>query len=118
MEHFKKLQWVDFDESQLDEFVKQGFSFVYFMQDGSHIKIGKSNNPFRRLKGVQTGNPRRVDLLRILPTAHPKKEEAFWKKAFEENRVRGEWFELSESMWEFLVTGYLPHSIWKNYFTK
>ena len=118
MEHFKKLPWIDFDEKQLQDFMNQGFSFVYFMQDGNHIKIGKSNNPFRRLKGVQTGNPRKVELLRIVPTLSPKYEEAFWKKCFEEYRVRGEWFVLSEPMWEFLVTGYLPNSIWKNYFIK
>ena len=41
-------------------------TFVYFISDGNLIKIGKSDNPEKRLYTMQTGNGRKLKLLKSI----------------------------------------------------
>ena len=57
------------------------------------VKIGRSLNPATRLGGIQTGNPRKVQLLLVVPEAG-QHEDALHQR-FSIHRLGGEWFDLS-----------------------
>ena len=74
-------------------------SNVYFISDGTYVKIGKSNNVINRLSILNTGN---ADTLTLLGYILQESEEAAFKlekelhKVYEKSKVKGEWFNLSE----------------------
>lgn len=68
---------------------------IYLIQNttNSQIKIGRSKNPKRRLKTLQTGNG---DRLKIIAQFDVEKDRHFEKRihrAFWQFRKKGEWFE-------------------------
>jgi len=73
--------------------------YVYFIQEGKgnhgNIKIGKSNDVDKRLKSLQTGNPRKLTLMASIKCKSPddafKLESKFHLK-FQDKQIRGEWF--------------------------
>lgn len=68
--------------------------FVYFITDGDMIKIGKSSDPERRLRTLQTGHPKPIWLLGTVSTLKLTEEEAH--ATFSDRRIRGEWFASSK----------------------
>lgn len=65
---------------------------LYFIQseETGHIKIGRSVNPKRRLRSLQTGNQRKLRLIAYF-------EGMGWREAsihdrLHDWRVKGEWF--------------------------
>jgi hypothetical protein len=74
-------------------------SVIYFISDGDSTKIGKANNVFVRLKELQTGNPRRLIIIAIYPCSKRDTtvEENKFHKKFENKKIRGEWFFLTDS---------------------
>ena len=74
-------------------------SNVYFISDGTYVKIGKSNNVINRLSILNTGNAATLTLLGYILQ---ESEEAAFKlekelhKVYEKSKVKGEWFNLSE----------------------
>ena len=64
--------------------------FVYFVSDGEAIKIGKANDPKRRLGGIQTGTARPLSLLGVVPGG--RRMERRIHREFQAHRLRGEWF--------------------------
>lgn len=75
---------------------------TYLMQDSSRlIKIGKSINPFQRLKDLRTGNPS----LRIIAIHNGNIEKMLHSK-FENKKYLGEWFNLSPIEVNKLCTEY------------
>jgi hypothetical protein len=74
---------------------------TYFIYDGEYIKIGRARSPRHRLKELQTGNPRELRLLVILPTDR----EAEYHKRFSHLRVKGtEWHTPAEEIWHEVVS--------------
>jgi len=65
-------------------------SCIYFVSDGEYIKIGITDNIFKRLSSLQNGNPRNLELLGIY-SGGIKTEKAVHKK-FKSLSCRGEWF--------------------------
>ena len=63
--------------------------FTYLMYDGRYYKIGKSNNPIKRLKTLRTANPT-VKLICF----GKKKSESTLHLMFKRYLVGGEWFDL------------------------
>jgi len=71
--------------------------YVYFIRSGKKgaIKIGKSNNPEKRVKELQTGNPYKLYLIAFI---HCETEEGAIKlerkihRLFKKRRMIGEWF--------------------------
>ena len=63
--------------------------YTYLVQacDGGPVKIGSSDSPADRLRGLQTGNPR--DLMIALLTCIP---EAELHRRYADRHIRGEWF--------------------------
>jgi hypothetical protein len=58
------------------------------------VKIGTNVNPFARLKELQAGNPRPLDVLVTLPG--DRRDEAALHRAFADLCVGGEWFDFGE----------------------
>ncbi len=74
-------------------------SFVYFMQEdvaGGAIKIGRAANPVKRLLTLQTGTPRPLRLLCVIPGG--ARLEVTMHAAFAASRMNGEWFEPTPDM--------------------
>ena len=72
-------------------------SNVYFISDGENIKIGKANNPEKRLAQLQTGNPRALRLLNVIKceTENDAFElESFLHTILQSTHLNGEWFHL------------------------
>ncbi len=67
---------------------------IYFIQDSmtNEIKIGSSDDPMARLKGLQTGNPHVLGILGIIPGG--MEGEADLRRRFKPYLVRekSEWF--------------------------
>lgn len=72
---------------EIDE-IKQ-VDYTYLMFDGLYYKIGKSINPQKRLKGMQTGNPNCKLLCYGLGFSEDKMHHIFRKF-----HIKGEWFKL------------------------
>jgi hypothetical protein len=64
---------------------------VYFISDGTAIKIGVSTDPSRRVKGLQTSHHRQLQVLATIPGGYEK--EAELHGIFASTRLAGEWFE-------------------------
>lgn len=72
-------------------------SNVYFISDGDYIKIGKANNPEKRLVQLQTGNPKTLKLLNVIECKTEKEAfelEAFLHTILQSTHQTGEWFHL------------------------
>ena len=95
--------------------------FVYVMlaeirgiYDSVNIKIGVSDNPEKRVKGVQTGCPGEVHLIRTFEAGQDAYiHEGHFHKLYEEFSTGGEWFEFSNN---YFVEKVLPEMI--KYFSK
>ena len=95
--------------------------FVYVMfaemrgiYDTVNIKIGVSDNPKKRLKGVQTGCPGDVHLIRTFEAGQDAYiHEGHFHKLYKEFSTGGEWFEFSN---DYFVEKVLPEMI--KYFSK
>ena len=95
--------------------------FVYVMfaemrriYDTVNIKIGVSDNPKKRLKGVQTGCPGDVHLIRTFEAGQDAYiHEGHFHELYKEFSTGGEWFEFSN---DYFVEKVLPEMI--KYFSK
>ena len=70
---------------------------LYIIQtdDEEYTKIGISKNPHKRLKQLQTGNPRKLNLMIHYPVegGDPYRIEKQIHEHFSRYRVEGEWFQ-------------------------
>lgn len=71
---------------------------VYFItcRETSTVKIGNSGSPHGRLRDLQTMCPLPLALEAVLPGRH--KQEFALHRQFANDRLRGEWFRLSEQI--------------------
>jgi len=88
---------------------------VYFIRErdridggsSSYVKIGIvqdiSRDSQQRIREHQTGNPRNLELHHVTPTPGPYRVERFLHQRFGPNRVRSEWFRLSDTELESAV---------------
>jgi hypothetical protein len=69
---------------------KEGW--VYFLSDGSKlIKIGWARDPDKRIRLLQTGTPKRLRIIGVIPGT--LLTESLIHKRFSHARVTGEWFD-------------------------
>ena len=80
-------------------------SYVYFILDitSGAIKIGKANNIYERLPGLQTGNPNELVVLHYIECESV--EDAFnleknCHDKFNHLHVRGEWFKYDKELFQ------------------
>ena len=62
-----------------------------------YYKIGKSDRPDRRYRQVQLLVPNEVEEVHVLEIDDPAGIESYWHRRFAAKRLRGEWFDLTES---------------------
>lgn len=73
---------------------------VYFIQCGNYIKIGHADDPERRLRELQTGNPNKLELLGYVSGDIVREREIHF--TFADFRTDGEWFELTTDILAYL----------------
>ena len=68
--------------------------YIYAVEDNiGNLKIGISNNPERRIKELNIGNPDELKLVCVKETQYPKfKDETLIHKQAEPYHIRSEWF--------------------------
>jgi hypothetical protein len=84
--------------------LKDGPGYIYFIENthDTLIKIGKSRNPEKRLKELQTGTGFELRLLTQKFCSKMLKMEQYLHKRFEEDRMEGEWFLPSPGLLEYI----------------
>lgn len=75
---------------------------IYFVQEDPDgpIKIGCSTDPSRRLNTLQTGQPRSLELLAVLPGDRELEKQIHERCA--RFCIRGEWFEPAQELLDFI----------------
>ena len=73
---------------------------VYFIRDGSFVKIGAALDARQRLTDLQVGNPRLLTLLFVLDGGF--REERRLQEAFRSYHERGEWYRLEGDVKAFV----------------
>ena len=78
---------------------------LYFIQSDvtGYVKIGRSKNPEKRLKALQTGSPYLLRLMLVLEGWGYKEKE--FHSYLERYKILGEWFH-SDGI------GILPYEVW------
>jgi hypothetical protein len=72
-------------------------TYIYVIGCGGYRKIGYANDPKKRLKGIQTGNPRPciIEYARPLLNVNVTAAEAAAHAELKAKRAQGEWFRCS-----------------------
>ena len=65
---------------------------IYFISDGTALKIGHAKDIGERLRTLQPGNPRKLKCIGYF--YGPKNSEASTRRQFNQGEFRGEWVEL------------------------
>jgi hypothetical protein len=94
----KNMREIDINE-KFPPRIRRNPKAVYFIDDGTAIKIGKSEDPLSRVKKIQTNNPRQLTLLGYSYYL----EESYTHHMFIHKHIRGEWYDLTERDIEFLL---------------
>lgn len=68
--------------------------FVYIIQSQTLrlVKVGLANDPRRRLRGLQTGSPDKLELLGAFISSKAPDLEIGLQRKFAEHRAHGEWY--------------------------
>jgi hypothetical protein len=77
-----------------------GWCYIYFIQQGALVKIGRTVDVNKRLKTLQTGNSRGFNVLAAVP-AHAVIESAIHAR-FKHLHEQGEWFRLDADLSAFI----------------
>ncbi|NEZ65587.1 GIY-YIG nuclease family protein [Leptolyngbyaceae cyanobacterium CCMR0082] len=105
---FPKIDWLRFvapyAAQMFEAFYKRhggvvpsepGFIYLLYAEGSPYFKIGKTNNPNRRLwKEISPVMPFECHLVRLWTTNHMTWAENMLHQEFEERRGKGEWFRL------------------------
>lgn len=76
-------------------------AFVYFVGDGTAVKIGVAADPQKRLCGLQTGNPRKCRIMYLIPCKSQDAAYMVEKKLhyyFQDYGLAGEWFDIYKNL--------------------
>ena len=71
--------------------------YLIGIPEESRYKIGYTNRSIdNRVNEIQTGNPKKIEVLEIFETEHHIKVESWMHKIHHQKRMEGEWFELTD----------------------
>jgi hypothetical protein len=70
--------------------------YLYIITDGEFQKIGIAGNPHSRLKELQTGNPRKLSVLKMFEHEDAQRLEVAFHHLMDSGRQQGEWFRMTE----------------------
>jgi hypothetical protein len=81
-------------------------NYVYIIRVGrtNLYKIGKTNDPEGRLQSLQTANPHKLKLLHVFKADNATAAEEELHRLLHGKRMKGEWFRLSDSEKDILVS--------------
>ncbi|SRR5260221_8603220 len=71
-------------------------SLIYLVRGREYYKIGASTHLRKRMTELQIGSEYPLTLVTTVNTESPKRVERFLHVFFAVNKIRGEWFDLSE----------------------
>jgi len=77
---------------------------VYLAKSGDCYKIGISENPKERIKGISTACPEKVELIDCWDSEDAKKVERSIHGWLDDYNTNGEWFKLSENFAHFFCS--------------
>lgn len=92
-------------KSKAKEVKSEDSYVVYLIHDGTYYKIGKTKNVSTRLKSLQTSSPNKLNVVAAFETKSQRHMDILEKllhEHFENNRLSGEWFDISISADGFL----------------
>lgn len=92
LDAYKRMPWIP-----------RKYSYqVYFIQpvDGGPVKIGKSEDPRKRLREIQTGHPAKLQIVGLIDGDESLERELHRK--FAHLRLEGEWFALENDLLEYI----------------
>ena len=72
------------------------------MQCKEFVKFGISNDPFSRIRELQTGNPYKIHLLLSVDYEYCQETERTIHKYFDSKRGIGEWFKIDDEITKFV----------------
>lgn len=72
--------------------MKEEFVYVLFSKDSGLHKIGKSDNPFRRVADLTTQLKQSIKVVACVAVKDARKTELFLHNEFKDRAVCGEWF--------------------------
>ena len=76
-------------------------SGVYFLSDGSAVKIGCAGDVTQRVRGLRAGAAHGLELLGVVACSADKHRiEKQWHRRFADLRLGGEWFRLTDELRE------------------
>lgn len=90
-------------------------AFVYFLDDGEFIKIGKAKNVQHRVLSIQTGNARKLIVKYLIPCKSEKSAfevEAILHHLYERYRMEGEWFDIKGKIDPISFSIFKPEQGW------
>ncbi len=72
-------------------------NYVYVMQTSDNtVKVGRSKNPEKRLKNLQTGNPNEIKLIDTIKSEFSSEIERQFRHKHDDKRIKGEHYNLSQ----------------------
>lgn len=73
-------------------------SYLYFIHEKGtrHCKIGHTVNPATRRNALQVGNPNVLEITTSIIVKNGRLSELHAQYAFEDYRIRGEWYNISQ----------------------
>lgn len=95
----------------------EGYIYLAYCDTG-HYKIGWSVDPDKRIKHFDTQMPVEVSMVHSFPTDNVRAAETFLHYLFQDKRINGEWFDLSESEIEFICAIYEWCDCWPLYYAE
>jgi len=75
----------------------QTYGHVYLLKHDNAYKIGKSYDITRRYKEIKVQMPHDTEEIHVIETDDPSGIEAYWHHRFKDKKLKGEWFNLSQS---------------------
>jgi len=97
--------------TQLQKNLKRNSKWVYFIQDGTGVKIGLTINLKDRINTLQTGNPCRLKLIAYIETENMHLLEKHFHNHLKSLLLLGEWFKLDKEKIFKMLEGYRNNKI-------
>ena len=77
---------------------------IYFIRQDASVKIGCTQNIKARLAELQVSNPNKLSVMLLIPGSY--EEEQSLHRLFVDDKIRGEWYFLSDDINDFIRSNY------------
>ena len=82
----------DFIPEKISEKIKSGY--IYFISDGTYVKIGVATDIEKRLRALQIGNSNKLNVIKKIYSDNVYDVEKALHETFKKYRIRGEWYNI------------------------